>query len=253
LCEVAREAAWRANSDIPEFGAHGSMPRTYLKVVEALLTAAASYEMVRAVGTGFDIEGWRLAANAIRLVEAEGRPDGRAPNSYFVGLYRSLADALASGTGFLFGLEGREHTAQVDQTRRQWREWRFRWGTEDRQSLAEAKDEMRQVGEPGVSLPALFCSPTMELGVDISALNAVYLRNMPPTPGQLCAAIGPGGTVGPSGAGGRLLLGAGSARPVLFSAARSDGKRHRAAAGARTGESGSRSGPFARGLACGIR
>src|SRR5437870_4931466 len=26
---------------------------------------------------------------------------------------------------------------------------------------------MRQVGEPGVPLPALFCSPTMELAVDI--------------------------------------------------------------------------------------
>jgi Uncharacterised protein family (UPF0149) len=87
--------------------------KTYVKVVEALLTAAASYEMVRAVGTSFDVEGWRLAANAIRLVEAEGRSDGRAANSYFVSLYRSLADALASGAGFLFGLDGREHTAQV--------------------------------------------------------------------------------------------------------------------------------------------
>ena len=58
--------------------------KTYLEVVEALLTAAASYEMVRAVGTSFDVEGWRLAANAIRLVEAEGRPDGGAANSYFI-------------------------------------------------------------------------------------------------------------------------------------------------------------------------
>jgi hypothetical protein len=31
-------------------------------------------------------------------------------------------------------------------------------------------------------LPVMFCSPTMELGVDISALNTVYLRNVPPTP-----------------------------------------------------------------------
>jgi hypothetical protein len=97
-------------------------------------------------------------------------------------LYRTLADALTSGAGFLFGQEGSEHTAQVDQERRQWREWRFRWGAEDRQRLADAKDMMRQVGEPGVPLPALFCSPTMELGVDIAALNAVYLRNIPPTP-----------------------------------------------------------------------
>src|SRR5207245_6590957 len=97
------------------------------------------------------------------------RSDGLAANSYFVSLYRSLADALASGAGFLFGLDGREHTAQVDQVRRQWREWRFRWGAEDRERLAEARDEMRQVGEPGVPLPALFCSPPMEVGVELSA------------------------------------------------------------------------------------
>lgn len=170
--------------------------KTYVKVVEALLTAAASYEIVRAVGTSFDVEGWRLAANAIRLVEAEGRSDGRAANSYFVGLYRSLADALVSGAGFLFGLEGREHTAQVDQVRRQWREWRFRWGTEDQQRLVDVRDEMRQVGEPSVPLPALFCSPTMELGVDISALNAVYLRNVPPTPANYAQRSGRAGRSG---------------------------------------------------------
>lgn len=170
--------------------------KTYLKVVEALLAAAASYEMVRAVPTAFDVDGWRLAANAIRIVEAEGRSDRRAPNPYFTGLYRALADALAEGGAFLFGLEGREHTAQVDQIRRQWREWRFRWGSEDRQKLAEAKDEMRQIGEPGVPLPALFCSPTMELGVDISALNAVYLRNMPPTPANYAQRSGRAGRSG---------------------------------------------------------
>jgi Lhr-like helicase len=205
--------------------------KTYVKVVEALMTAAVSYEMVRAVGTSFDVEGWRLAANAIRLVESEGRSDGRAANSYFVSLYRSLADASASGAGFLFGFDGREHTAQVDQARRQWREWRFRWGAEDRERLAEARDEMRQVGEPGVPLPALFCSPTMELGVDISALNAVYLRNVPPTPANYAQRSGRG-TLGPSGFGGGLLRGPGSARSVLFRAARSDGKRHRAATSA---------------------
>jgi hypothetical protein len=111
-------------------------------------------------------------------------------------VYRSLADALANGADFLFGQEGREHTAQVDQERRQWREWRFRWSAEDRQRLAEAKDVMRQVGEPGVPLPALFCSPTMELGVDISALNAVYLRNMPPTPANYAQRSGRAGRSG---------------------------------------------------------
>lgn len=103
---------------------------------------------------------------------------------------------MASGSGFLFGQEGREHTAQVDQERRQWREWRFRWGAEDQQRLTEAKDVMRQAGEPGVPLPALFCSPTMELGVDISALNAVYLRNMPPTPANYAQRSGRAGRSG---------------------------------------------------------
>jgi Lhr-like helicase len=169
---------------------------TYRETVEALLQAAASYQIVRLVNTSFDVEGWRLAANALRLFEGEGRPDGRPANPYFVGLYRTLADAMASGAGFLFGQEGREHTAQVDQERRQWREWRFRWGAEDQQRLIEAKDQMRQVGEPGVPLPALFCSPTMELGVDISALNAVYLRNIPPTPANYAQRSGRAGRSG---------------------------------------------------------
>jgi ATP-dependent helicase YprA (DUF1998 family) len=52
---------------------------------------------------------------------------------------------------------------------------------------------MRQVSEPGVPLPALFCSPSMELGVDISALNAVYLRNMPPTPANYAQRSGRAG------------------------------------------------------------
>jgi hypothetical protein len=35
-------------------------------------------------------------------------------------------------------------------------------------TVRQTKDVMRQAGEPDVFLPALFCSPTMELGVDIS-------------------------------------------------------------------------------------
>jgi Lhr-like helicase len=170
--------------------------KTYREVVSALLAAAAQYQLVRAVPTNFDVEGWRLAANAIRLVAADRRADGRAANPYFADLYRTLADALARGGEALFGLEGREHTAQVDQTRREWREWRFRWGDEDRAHLAKDKEQLRLVGEPSVFLPVLFCSPTMELGVDISALNAVYLRNMPPTPANYAQRSGRAGRSG---------------------------------------------------------
>ena len=126
---------------------------------------------------------------------SEGRPDGGPGNPYFIALYGSLADLLPGG-GALLGIEGREHTAQVDQKRRIWRERRFRWGKEDKEELVEDKVELRQAREPATRLPALFCSPTMELGVDISALNAVYLRNIPPTPANYAQRAGRAGRSG---------------------------------------------------------
>ncbi len=170
--------------------------KTYAAVLKSLLAAATSYQLVRQVSTSFDVDGWRLAANAVRLVAAEGRADARRQNPYFVELYRTLAKALADGGMGLFGMEGRAHTAQVEQTQREWREWRFRWGEDDQRRIREAEDAMRQAGEPDVFLPVLFCSPTMELGVDISALNAVYLRNIPPTPANYAQRSGRAGRSG---------------------------------------------------------
>lgn len=55
-------------------------------------------------------------------------------------------------------------------------------GFASRMTIALSSMKMlRTSRHPAISdqfLPALFCSPTMELGVDISALNAVYLRNV---------------------------------------------------------------------------
>src|SRR5690606_35296421 len=45
-------------------------------------------------------------------------------------------------------------------------------------------------------LPALVCSPTMELGVDVSALTAVYLRKVPPTPANYVQRAGRAGRSG---------------------------------------------------------
>jgi Lhr-like helicase len=168
----------------------------YEELIKALLRAAETYGLIRSVPTVFDVSGWRLAANAVRFVAGDGAPEHGPANRFFVSLYETLADSLLKGGDDLFGLEGREHTAQVDQQRRQWREWRFRWGKEDRESLARDKEAMRLAGEPDDFLPVLFCSPTMELGVDISALNAVYLRNVPPTPANYAQRSGRAGRSG---------------------------------------------------------
>ena len=88
-------------------------------------------------------------------------------NRYFIELYKGFAD-LGSG------LEGREHTAQVQSDVRQEREEEFRTG----------------------ELPVLFCSPTMELGVDIAQLNVVNMRNVPPTPANYAQRSGRAGRGG---------------------------------------------------------
>ena len=95
-----------------------------------------------------------------------------------------------------FGMESREHTAQVTPRQREWREWRFRFEDADQACIAECEAEIQASGESKQPLPALFCSPTMELGVDISALNAVYLRNVPPTPANYAQRSGRAGRSG---------------------------------------------------------
>lgn len=132
----------------------------------------------------------------MRLVPSNGRADGKEPNRFFVKLYETMVALLNTGGDILFGLEGREHTAQAEKVRREWREMRFRFEANDQKRIAAARQEMRDEQEPATFLPALFCSPTMELGVDISALNAVYLRNMPPSPANYAQRAGRSGRSG---------------------------------------------------------
>jgi hypothetical protein len=63
-------------------------------------------------------------------------------------------------------------------------------------SLKNRATQLAEIGENNRFLPVLFCSPTMELGVDISALNAVYLRNVPPTPANYAQRSGRAGRSG---------------------------------------------------------
>jgi len=127
-----------------------------------------------------DVHGYQLPASAIVWKPGGGTQahhdpirvprlpeEGRRPNRFFVDLYRHIALEAKS-------FEGREHTAQVPAHLREEREHRFRKG----------------------DLPILFCSPTMELGVDISELNVVNMRNVPPTPANYAQRSGRAGRSG---------------------------------------------------------
>jgi ATP-dependent helicase YprA (DUF1998 family)/very-short-patch-repair endonuclease len=92
---------------------------------------------------------------------------GGKTNDFFVNFYQTIEKQV-------LGIEAREHTAQVPSEDREKREAKFRTG----------------------ELPILYCSPTMELGVDISELNAVNMRNVPPTPANYAQRSGRAGRSG---------------------------------------------------------
>jgi len=169
----------------------------YLTVMTGLMELLAREGLVSRVDIEADLQGWRLSPSAVRIVPGKAIRTGEAQgNRYFHDLYNEIAVDLKIGSSSYWGLEGREHTAQVSQRQREWREWRFRFEKEDRESLTKNAAELKSAGESEQFLPALFCSPTMELGVDISALNAVYLRNVPPTPANYAQRAGRAGRSG---------------------------------------------------------
>lgn len=62
----------------------------------------------------------------------------------------------------------------------------------------EDKIEREAKFNEAIELSALFCSPTMELGIDISSLNIVHMRNVPPSPANYAQRSGRAGRSGQS-------------------------------------------------------
>lgn len=168
-------------------------------LMEALLKAAVTYGLVSEEVTPFgDQTGFRLNDNCVLFKRGKSdiEPSRSNENAFFRDFYANLAVTLREPVHPLFGFEAREHTAQVDGDKRAVREKRFRFGAKEREELRSNEKHLREIGEANRFLPVLFCSPTMELGVDISALNAVYLRNVPPTPANYAQRSGRAGRSG---------------------------------------------------------
>ncbi len=173
-------------------------PPEFEELILKLLEVASIHGQVTEESTPFDVPGWKLtdASVVFKRGNPEDRTERKNDNAFFRDFYQSLATMLANRDNPLFGFEAREHTAQVEQEKRQIREKRFRYGPKEQAELIEKAKEVRDFGETSRFLPVLFCSPTMELGVDISALNAVYLRNVPPTPANYAQRSGRAGRSG---------------------------------------------------------
>jgi superfamily II DNA/RNA helicase len=128
-------------------------------------TTACGYQIPSSVMLWMPGDGSSPAVDHLRVTQTSAAED--QTNRYFIRLYKTFAEY---GTG----LEAREHTAQVPAEDREIREKRFRSG----------------------DLDILFCSPTMELGVDIAQLNVVNMRNVPPTPANYAQRSGRAGRSG---------------------------------------------------------
>jgi len=89
------------------------------------------------------------------------------PNAYFRKLYTQQPNQLKQ-------LESKEHTGQVPSEERQQIEHDFR----------------------NAKVKALYCSPTMELGIDIDELAVVHMRNVPPNPANYAQRSGRAGRKG---------------------------------------------------------
>lgn len=163
-------------------------------LIEALLKASNFYGYVQKHPIDQQLVGWRLNVAVLDWCFPQNdhsNEDSRS-NNFFRALYLNVSELLRQSGHPLFDFEAQEHTAQVDAGRRQLLEQRFRFTEKDREDWANnpAHDA------PLERLPVMFCSPTMELGVDISSLNTVYLRNVPPTPANYAQRSGRAGRSG---------------------------------------------------------
>jgi len=174
----------RRAGTFPNHDAKPTLEET-LTMIRDLLERLKLAALVEVVGEAEDANGKKVLGYQVRAasfiwkagdgsrpyhdrIRVPRRPEGgSATNPFFVDFYTNVAAGLTD-------LRAREHTAQVPSDERQRREEAFR----------------------KARLPILYCSPTMELGVDIAQLNVVNMRNVPPTPANYAQRSGRAGRSG---------------------------------------------------------
>lgn len=154
-------------------------------LVEDALRVASSADIVRHTE-----HGWILHANNLIWKLGPDRVIKTRENKFFIDVYTTIKETF-NGNSYIFDYWAHEHTAQVDSQDRKILEKQFRYTPKD---IAEWKQEYPD--KKLKRLPVLYCSPTMELGVDISSLNTVYMRNVPPTASNYAQRSGRAGRSG---------------------------------------------------------
>lgn len=181
---IGKQSAWGKYASKILLQDHPLSGDEYIEFCQAFFNRLEEFRLLKSesiVGEKGETIGYLLNADVINWelgdyktvkfdkvrIRTSGDEIQLKPNQYFQEYYQQETSDLQS-------IRSAEHTGQIKNEDRKIREVDFRSG----------------------KLSTLFCSPTMELGIDISNLNVVHMRNVPPSPANYAQRSGRAGRSG---------------------------------------------------------